>query len=227
MPLKVDSKWVHALTGKTLKDLKITFYVDGIKRKVLVNKDTYAPEKDINMLCTHFGVSGPSIINISREVKEWLNEGEVIMQLDLFRDKDEKQMDEFLLEIFDRNKNRKLRNILNAIYPQSMLESIFKDTANNLHHIDMDKEVHSITKDERKSMIKNLKNLKLKVEALMGYDKAIVADGGLELSEVNFKDMSLNLIENLHVTGDILNISRPSGGYSLQLCWSTGYAAGK
>ena len=225
-PIKIDSKWVHKLTGKTLKDVKVTFHVDGIKRKVLNNKNPFDCTLDINILCTHFGMSGPSIINTSKEIREWLNEGEVIMSLDLFKDKDEKELDEFLLEIFDRNKNRKLRNILNVIYPQSTLESIFQYTE-GLDKIDLDKDVHSITKDERKLMIKNLKNLKLKVEGLMGYDKAIIADGGLELSEVNFKNMSLNLIENLHVTGDILNISRPSGGYSLQLCWTTGYIAGR
>ena len=225
-PIKIDSKWVHKLTGKTLKDVKVTFHVDGIKRKVLNNKNPFDRTLDINILCTHFGMSGPSIINTSKGIREWLNEGEVIMSLDLFKDKDEKELDEFLLEIFDRNKNRKLRNILNVIYPQSTLESIFQYTE-GLDKIDLDKDVHSITKDERKLMVKNLKNLKLKVEGLMGYDKAIIADGGLELSEVNFKNMSLNLIENLHVTGDILNISRPSGGYSLQLCWTTGYVAGR
>lgn len=225
-PIKINSKWVHKLTGKTLKDVKVTFHVDGIKRKVLNNKNPFDRTLDINILCTHFGMSGPSIINTSKDIREWLNEGEVIMSLDLFKDKDEKELDEFLLEIFDRNKNRKLRNILNVIYPQSTLESIFQYTA-ELDKIDLDKDVHSITKDERKLMVKNLKNLKLKVEGLMGYDKAIIADGGLELSEVNFKNMSLNLIENLYVTGDILNISRPSGGYSLQLCWTTGYVAGR
>ena len=226
VPLKVDSKWVHKLTGKTLKDLKATFYVDGIKRKALTNKNRFARELDINILCTHFGLSGPSMINVSKDVRSWLSEGEVILSLDLFKDKDEKDLDEYILDIFDRNKNRKLSNILNVIYPQSTLETILLDSENGCTNIDIEKEVHEVSKLERKQIVHLLKNLKVKVVALMGYDKAIIADGGLELTEVDFKNMSLIDIPELFVTGDILNISRPSGGYSLQLCWTTGYVAG-
>ena len=95
-----------------------------------------------------------------------------------------------------------------------------------LKNIDPEKKVHSITKEERKEMARLLKTLPIGISGLMGYDKAIVVDGGLSLQEVDAKTMRSKLYRNLYITGDLLNINRPSGGYSLQLCWTTGYVAG-
>jgi predicted flavoprotein YhiN len=131
-----------------------------------------------------------------------------------------------LLSIFDKNKNKILKNILNDIYAGNILEEIFLDKDSPLNQININREVNDIKKEERKIIAKVLKSLTVNVESLMGFDKAIIADGGVNVEEVDFENMSLKKILNLHVTGDMLNISRPSGGYSLQLCWTTGYVAG-
>jgi predicted flavoprotein YhiN len=92
--------------------------------------------------------------------------------------------------------------------------------------MDTSTKVHSVTKEERKYIVQLLKKLPVTIEGLMGFDRAVVADGGVTLSEIDFKTMRSKKVSNLLVTGDLLHINRPSGGYSLQLCWSTGYVAG-
>jgi predicted flavoprotein YhiN len=96
-----------------------------------------------------------------------------------------------------------------------------------LSKIDLDKKSNSVTREERLSLIELIKNLKVEVDSLLGEDKAIVTSGGVVLEEVDFKTMASKLFPNLYLVGDILNIDRPSGGYSLQLCWTTGYVSGK
>lgn len=224
VPIIIEDSWIKKISGKTLKDVKLTFFVDDEKVKVINNKTTNT-DQNINILCTHFGLSGPSIINNSKNIKEWLQEGNVTCSIDLFKDKNEKDLDNHILNIFDNNKNKKLKNILNEIYPNNILEEIFLDENNNLDDIDLEQEVNNIKKSERRKIVNVLKNLKIKIINLMPPENSIVANGGVELSEINFKDFSLLKIPNLHVTGDLLNITRPSGGFSLQLCWTSGYLA--
>ncbi|MDQ5957209.1 MAG: NAD(P)/FAD-dependent oxidoreductase [Patescibacteria group bacterium] len=223
VPLISNNEWVRSLSGKVLKNLKVTIWVDNIKKKVLNNK-TENKDLDINILCTHFGLSGPSIINNSKYVKEYLKEGDVFFSIDLFKDLNEKELDQKILNVFDNNKNKKLKNILNEIYHDNILEKVFCYD-NNLKDINLDSEVNTVSKEERKRIVQTLKNLKTRIEGLDSENNSIVADGGVNLTEVNFKNFSLNKIPNLHVTGDMLNVSRPSGGYSLQLCWTSGYLA--
>jgi hypothetical protein len=90
-----------------------------------------------------------------------------------------------------------------------------------------EKRVHSITKEERKAMVHLLKGLPFTVAGLMGYDRAVVADGGVEIGEVDMKTMRSKKYPNLYITGDLLHVERPSGGFSLQLCWTSGYVAGQ
>jgi predicted flavoprotein YhiN len=93
--------------------------------------------------------------------------------------------------------------------------------------LDPNKKVHSVTKEERRMIIDLIKALPVTINGLMGYSRAVVADGGVMLEEVDMRTMRSKKISNLLITGDLLNITRPSGGYSLQLCWTTGYLAGK
>lgn len=224
VPINVFNEWIKNLSGKTLKNVKITFRVDRERKKILTNKSK-DQDKNINVLCTHFGLSGPHIINTSKEVKDWLIEGEVVAHIDLFKDMNERELDKYILNIFDNNKNKKLKNILNKIYPDNILEQIFLDRENILSKINLDKEVNEVTREERGIIVTEFKNLKVRITSLAATDKSIVADGGVDVSEINFQNFSLNKIANLHVPGDMLDISRPSGGYSLQLCWTSGYIA--
>jgi predicted Rossmann fold flavoprotein len=230
VPVTVSNEWVKKLTGKTVENLKMTFFVDGVKKKVLKYKKSIEQTEGYKnavagnrILFTHFGLSGPTILNASKEISDWLKEGEVVLSLDLFPQFDEKEFDKFLLNIFEENKNAVLQNILKKIYPGNILTEIFAD---NLPNLDLEKQVNDVRVSERKDVCRVLKNLPIAITGLMGFDKAIIADGGVNVDEVNFENMSLKKIPNLHITGDMLNINRPSGGYSLQLCWTTGYIAG-
>ncbi len=211
VPLSVKEKWVRALSGITMSDSKITFYVDGVKKF----------QKKGNILCTHFGISGPTILNSSSQVSDLLHTGEVTAAIDLFPALDHGSFEKKIIEVFDANKNKMLKNVFGEIVPRGSEEVLL-----GYLKIDGDTKVHSVKKEDRKKMVQVLKALPLTITGLMGFDRAVVADGGLPLTEVDTKTMRSMKYQNLFVTGDLLHVRRPSGGYSLQLCWTTGYVAG-
>lgn len=214
VPLKVPEKWVQTLAGVSLDFMKITFFVDD--KRILTKKG--------KVLFTHFGLSGPLILNAASEVSGLLEGGKVTATIDCFPDTDHGALDSRIIAVFDANKNKMLKNIFKNIAPEGMSEaipSLLPET------IDPNTKVHSITVPMRKHIVQLLKSLPLTISGLMGYDRAVVSDGGVPLTEIDTKRMKSLIIENLYVTGDLLHINRPSGGYSLQLCWTTGYVAGK
>lgn len=211
VPIAVDDKWIKSLAGVSLSFMKITFYLDEKK----------AFNKTGKILFTHFGLSGPLILNCAGKVAELLESGNVTAKIDAFPDTDLGALDTRITSIFDRNKNKDLKNIFKEISPEGASEGIM-----SLLSFPIDKKVHSVTRDERKEIVRLLKALPVHISGLMGYDRAVVADGGVTLAEIDTKTMRSKHFENLYVTGDLLHINRPSGGYSLQLCWTTGYVAG-
>lgn len=213
VPLEVSDKWVHALAGVSLSFMKITFFLE----------DKKAFSKTGKVLFTHFGLSGPLILNSASKVSDLLNSGKVTATIDAYPDTNQGELSTKIVKIFDVNKNKILRTVFKDIAPEGTsraLELVLKD-------IDFETKVHSITREERKKIVDTLKALPINITNLMGYDRAVVADGGVLLSEIDMKTMRSNLFENLYVTGDLLNINRPSGGYGLQLCWTTGFIAGE
>ncbi|QQR76535.1 NAD(P)/FAD-dependent oxidoreductase [Candidatus Nomurabacteria bacterium] len=213
VPLKVPEKWVHELAGVSMSFMKIIFYLDGKKQFSKTGK----------VLFTHFGLSGPLILNSSKKVSDLLHSGIVTAKIDAYPDTELGDLEKKIIKVFDANKNKALKNVFKDIVPPGMtkgLEMLFKD-------IDFDTKVHSITKEERKYIVQTLKALPVTISGLMGYDRAVVADGGVVLTEIDTKTMRSKLYNNLYLTGDLLHINRPSGGFSLQLCWTTGYVAGK
>ncbi len=212
VPLAVEEQWLKNMSGTAFDDIKITFFVD--------NKKSFS--KKGRILCTHFGISGPLILNNSARVADLLHEGLVTATIDLFPTLDHKQLDQTLITLFDANKNKLLTTALKALLPQAAIKYVLPLLSN----IDSDLKVHSVSKEQRKKLTHLLKSLMFTIIDLMGMDKAIVSDGGLLLKEVDSKTMRSRKYHNLFVTGDILHIRRPSGGFSLQLCWTTGYIAG-
>ena len=212
VPLKVPEKWVHELAGVSMSFMKIIFYLDSKKQFSKTGK----------VLFTHFGLSGPLILNSSKKVSDLLHSGIVTAKIDAYPDTELGDLEKKIIKVFDANKNKALKNVFKDIVPPGMtkgLEMLFKD-------IDFDTKVHSITKEERKYIVQTLKALPVTISGLMGYDRAVVADGGVVLTEIDTKTMRSKLYNNLYLTGDLLHINRPSGGFSLQLCWTTGYIAG-
>lgn len=212
VPISVADEWIKSLAGISFANAKITFYIDGQKTKVFKGK----------ILCTHFGLSGPLILNAAGQVADWLHEGFVTAKIDVYPEVDLGALDKHITKIFDENKNKFLKNVFKVIAPKGASAAVLS----LLPNIDPEIQVNSITKVQRKQIVNLLKALPVSITGLMGLDKAVVVDGGVDLKEVDAKTMGSKLYSNLFVTGDLLHISRPSGGYSLQLCWTTGYVAG-
>ncbi len=213
VPLAVEEEWVKTLAGTSLTSSKVTFFSDTKKQFAL--KGT--------VLFTHFGLSGPLILNNAYKVADLLHTGEVTAKIDIFPELDISQIQKKLIEVFDANKNKELKNVIKEIVPLGMHKGVGMLIANS---VDVTTKVHSITKEERTRIAHLFKELPCTIEGLMGFDRAVVADGGVPLDEIDMRTMRSKKLSNLFITGDLLHINRPSGGYSLQLCWSTGYVAG-
>jgi predicted Rossmann fold flavoprotein len=216
VPLAVRESWVKSLSGVSLSFMKITFSVQDKKDK----KKKFS--KTGKLLFTHFGLSGPLILNSAGQVADLLQEGSVTATIDAYPDTDHGALEQKIIGVFDTNKNKLLKNVFDDIVPHGMIEAVFS----LLPALDRETKVHSVTKEQRKQLVDLLKALPLTVTGLMGFDRAVVADGGIPLTEIDMKTMRSNLLSNLFITGDLLHITRPSGGFSLQLCWTTGFIAG-
>ncbi|MBU0646653.1 NAD(P)/FAD-dependent oxidoreductase [Patescibacteria group bacterium] len=211
-PLRSPDKWVHELAGLSLEPITLRF---------TQNKQTNIKETG-RVLFTHFGISGPMVINLSHQVQELLKKGKVQAALDLFPDHNLGELNTLLVDLFEANKNRLVKNILSELFSKKLVPVILQKIGVKLG----DKKVHSVTKEERKMLVDLLKDLHFVIDGTMGLDWSIVADGGVMPKEIDFKTMSSKLHPNLYLIGDVVNINRPSGGFSLQLCWTTGWVAG-
>ncbi len=213
VPMRVKEEWSKQLAGVSSAVMKITFFVEG--KKVFAEKG--------KILFTHFGLSGPLILNSAHKVADLLHSGIVTATIDAYPHTDLGALEKKIIAIFDSNKNKALKNIIKELVPGGMGKGILTLLAANL---DITQKVNLITKEERKFMVHILKALPLTIEGLMGFDRAVIADGGVPLEEIDMRTMRSKKISNLYITGDLLHINRPSGGFSLQLCWSSGYVAG-
>ena len=173
------------------------------------------------ILFTHFGISSPLILNTAREVKKLLAQGTVEARIDMFPDTDHRKLDKRLLKLIEQEKNKYVKNILPELIPKNLAHVVLR-----LSEVDENTKAHSLTTEMRKRIIQTMKAFPLHIEGLMGMDRAVIADGGIPLDEIDTRTMRSKRIQNLYFTGDMLHITRPSGGYSLQLCWTTGFVAG-
>ena len=211
VPVNIKEMWVKTLQGVTLNDVKIS---------ILENNKKIESKKG-KILFTHFGVSGPTILNMSRKINELLPYGDIFISLDLLPNFDFSSLNTELQKLFKENSNKKFKNSLSNLIPSAIVPIVIE-----ISEINGDTFNHSITRDERIKLMHILKDLRMQVESLMSPENAIVSSGGVDLKEVDFKTMQSKFFSNLYFTGDILNIDRPSGGYSLQICWTTGFVAG-
>jgi predicted Rossmann fold flavoprotein len=211
VPVALTDTWVKKISGLTLEDIKLTTFQNNQKQEVYKGK----------LLFTHFGISGPTVLNMSKDIGELLKYGDVTIVIDLFPAKDNGKLKNELQNLLVTESNKKLKNVLGGLVPSSLVSVILE-----LSSIDGDTFNHSVSSEDRVKLVKQMKEMSLHVKGLLGKDKAIVSSGGVLLNEVDFKTMQSRLVPNLYLIGDVLNIDRPSGGYSLQLCWTTGYVAG-
>ena len=212
VPLAIKENWVKSLSGITLLSMKITYYLDGKKSFSKIGK----------LLFTHFGISGPTIMNSAKKVDDLLHTGVVTAKIDIFPEINEAELEKKIIKLFDDNKNKMLKNVLSEIIPNGIVNVLLSFLKNS----NLDIKVHSVSKEVRKDLVLLLKGLPMTITGLMGFNKAVVADGGVPLYEIDMRTMQSKIIDNLFITGDLLHINRPSGGFSLQLCWTSGYIAG-
>ena len=211
VPLAIEERWVPALQGITLGEVKYTVHQFGKKCHTAKGK----------LLFTHFGISGPMVLNSSRTVGELLSYGEVTISIDVLPHLDLGALNLRLQAMIEQSKNRLFRNVLPELVPERLVPVLMEKAG-----ISEDTPCHSVKREMRIALVNTLKALTMSVKGLMGLDKAVVTSGGVSLSEVDTKTMSLKKFPQIYVVGDMLDIDRPSGGYSLQLCWTTGWIAG-
>ncbi len=211
VPLSSPTPWVHKLAGISLPDVKITTF----------QNDTKQESKRGKILFTHFGLSGPTILNMSKDIGELIKYGEVIICLDPLPDLDYGMLNTKLQQLLQGNPKMKIKNILAELLPSALITPALAQA-----EIPEDTVGNSVTRDQRNLLTMSLKKLLIEISGLLGEDKAIITSGGVHLDEVDFRTMQSKIHPNLYLAGDILNIDRPSGGYSLQMCWTTGQIAG-
>ncbi|MDO8655443.1 MAG: aminoacetone oxidase family FAD-binding enzyme [bacterium] len=211
VPVALKDAWAKKLGGVTLQNIKLTMLQNGQKQGMQQGK----------LLFTHFGISGPTVLNMSKEIGELLQYGEVVITLDLFPKLDQGVLRKQLQTLLVVESNKKLKNVLAKLIPATLVSAILE-----LVNVNGETASHSVRKEERIKLVTLMKAIPLNVKGLLGADKAVISSGGVALQEVDFKTMRSRLVPNLYLVGDILNIDRPSGGYSLQLCWTTGFVAG-
>ena len=215
VPVECEDAWVRKLSGFSLPHAKITLFQNGVKAA------GRTATKKGKVLFTHFGLSGPAILNMSSEIGELMKYGDVIISLDLLPTHDYATLNEALQNLFRDQSNKKFKNALDALIPAPLIPAVLEKT-----NVSGDTFCHSITREERLLLIQVLKDMRIRPTGLLGADKAIITSGGVALSEIDWRTMRSRMVDNLAIVGDLLDIDRPSGGYSLQLCWTTSWVAG-
>ncbi len=210
-PVALKDGWAKKLSGIIVEDVKLTIFQNGRKNGAERGR----------LLFAHFGVTGPMVLNMSGEIGELIKHGEVILALDLFPALDHGSLKKKFQELFARESNKKLKNTLSLLIPSALAEEVL-----NIANINGEIPNHSVRSEDRKKIIALVKNIPLNVQGLLGADKAMASSGGVDLREIDFKTMQSRLAPDLYVIGDALDIDRVSGGYGLQLCWTTGFVAG-
>lgn len=211
VPITTKEEWNRRVAGVSLDNAKVTVLQNNQKQAQIKGK----------ILFTHVGLSGPTILNLSKDIGELLKYGEVALSLDILPEEDYATLNTRLQNLFKEHDKKKIANALGKLIAPALAPVMIE-----LSEINPDTPCHSVKREERVRLIKLLKNIPLSVKGLLGAGKAVITSGGVALDEVDFKTMRSRLYPNLYLVGDILNIDRPSGGYSLQLCWTTGYVAG-
>lgn len=211
VPIETKEVWPKNLQGLSLKNVNLNLWQNNKKQDFRFGE----------MLFTHFGLSGPIVLDISKKIGELLSKGEVMIEIDLKPALDIAQLDKRLQRDFAASGNKDFKNYLPDLVPQKMIEIVIKFSG-----IDAHQKLNAITKEERRSIAATLKSLRTGARGLMGFDQAIVTSGGVDLAEIDSRSMRSKIMDNLFFAGEIIDLDGPTGGYNLQICWSTGFVAG-
>lgn len=210
VPIEVYEDWVRQLQGLSLKNVKLTGWVD--------NKKIH--EEFGEMLFTHYGISGPIVLSMSNVINKY-DDKKIKLYIDLKPALSREKLDKRILRDFEIYKNKQIKNGLNDLLPQKLIEPII-----NISSIDIDKPIHQITKNERHRILDKIKKLPLTFKGLKPIEQAIVTSGGVDTTEINPSTMESKLVPGLFFAGEIIDVDGLTGGYNLQIAYSTGYIAG-
>ena len=211
VPFVTKESWPKALQGLSLKNVSVTLKKE--KKKIY--------EGFGEMLFTHFGVSGPLILSASSYYVKKYNDMPVRLCIDLKPALSDEQLDRRLLREFDRSRNRQFKNALDSLLPAKLIPVLVA-----LSGIPPEKKAGELTREERNSLASCLKNLTMTVTGTRGFQEAIMTQGGVDVKEVNPSTMESKLVKGLYFAGEVLDLDALTGGFNLQIAWSTGYLAG-
>ncbi len=216
---KNSKELCKSLQGLSLKNVKIQFE-DIEKNKVIY--DDFG-----EMLFTHFGISGPTILSSSahiiryKNINELLKQGKIILKIDLKPALSNEKLDARILRDFEKEKNKLFRNSLDELLPQKLIDPVI-----HLSGINPNKKVNEISKKERMQLLKTLKEFCITISGFRPVEEAIITAGGVNIKEINPKTMESKLINNLYFAGEIIDVDAYTGGFNLQIAYSTGVTAG-
>ncbi|MDE7030492.1 MAG: NAD(P)/FAD-dependent oxidoreductase [Lachnospiraceae bacterium] len=217
VPFSIKEDWCHALQGLSLKNVQVCLEADG--------KQIYSDFGE--MLFTHYGVSGPLMLSASshyvhRACREGSATGEAVLLVDLKPALTCEQLDKRILREFDSNKNKQLKNVIGSLFPAKLVPVMPL-----LAGIDPDRRVNEITKEERERFVHTIKHIRLTITGVRDYNEAVITKGGVSTGEVSPSTMESKLVSGLYFAGEVLDLDALTGGFNLQIAWSTGYLAGR
>lgn len=210
VPIELEEDCCKDLMGISLKNVSATIYAD--------NKKVYSDFGE--MLFTHFGVSGPIIIKASAYIQKYLQKN-LSLTIDLKPALDEKQLDERILKDFQLFQNKQLKNALDKLLLRALIPVVIEKSG-----LDGDKKVNELTKEERRILGHTIKYMPFSIIGLRSWDEAIVTKGGVSVKEIDPGTMESKLTGGLYFAGEVLDLDALTGGFNLQIAWSTGYLAG-
>lgn len=212
VPFNIKEEFCKELQGLALKNV-------GLKIQDETGKQYYSEMGE--MLFTHFGISGPLVLSASGHISDKLKEHQFIAKIDLKPALSNEALDKRILKDFEENINRNFNNSLDKLLPKKLIPVIVE-----LSGINQYKKVHEITKEERENLVKLIKKLKMSISGARGYNEAIITKGGVSVKDINPKTMESKIVPGIYFAGEVLDIDALTGGYNLQVAWSTGYLAG-
>lgn len=210
VPFNTVDEWCKKLQGLSLRNVRL---------KVFDDKKEYYNELG-EMLFTHFGVSGPLVLSASTKIADKIN-NKIKCSIDLKPALSYKELDQRVLRDFNNNLNKNFNNALNKLLPLKLISVVIEKSG-----IDPYTKIHDITKQQREKLVDVIKNLEFEVKSLRSYSEAIITKGGIDLKEIKSKNMESKKVEKLYFVGEVLDVDSMTGGYNLQIAWSTGYLAG-
>lgn len=210
VPFVIKEDWVKSLQGLSLKNVEISVF-DG-KKKI--------HQEFGEMLFTHYGVSGPLILTASCKAGKKLKKKELQLYLDLKPALSLEQLDHRLLRDFEENQNKQFKNALGKLFPTKLIPVMIE-----LSGIDPEKKVNSISKEERLHFVSLIKKLPMTITGLRNFNEAIITQGGVSVKQVNPSTMESKIVKGLYFAGEVLDLDAVTGGFNLQIAWSTAYTA--